>query len=396
MIEPHQNKFHQKLKLWLIYGISGFLIPSFLLPIGVWAISQKPGEFLIARPEDDPTLRKNIDGIKLPESQTNVRVEGRIKPPDITPKKPANTDTSSGSKPSTERTGGSKPSNNESDDSQPSTPRTGSRTPRTPRTGSRKPSTPRNDSSQASTPRNGSRSSNDYSSKEPTFKEIDFVDIPFGILAPGDFQFENRYFHFYRFDGKENQVIQLRLVGSADRRRTNNLSLQPYMFLLDPESKVILQRGSSGDSNKVNDAFVYTKLPTTGTYTIAITSQKPKDKGRYTLALRNDRASYIEDQSTAITTNSPTLPKGNAYDINEFKGKKGQLVSVRVDSVFEEFSPFIVLLNAKGEVVSLDNRQEGRYSALIDRAKLPDDGTYYIVTISRNPQERGRYRLTIF
>lgn len=89
---------------------------------------------------------------------------------------------------------------------------------------------------------------------------------------------------------------------------------------------------------------------------------------------------------------------GGAYNVSNFQGRKNQLISIRVDSVDEEFSPYVALLNSKGQTIAIDKDKDksGVYSALIDRARLPEDDTYYIVITSKNPQERGKYRLTIF
>ncbi|GAB1538824.1 hypothetical protein NUACC21_14880 [Scytonema sp. NUACC21] len=241
-------------------------------------------------------------------------------------------------------------------------------------------------------------SSSVSSFKAPNFREINFVDIAFGVLAPGDYQSQGRYYQFYQFEGRENQLIQIRLSGSVDRRRSNNLSLDPFMFLLDPNNQVLVSRGS-GEANPqgVKDAFIFVRLPVKGTYTIAVTSRNPGDKGRYSLALRDDRASYTLDASNELTQESPIQRKsGSPYNISKFQGKKDQLVSIRVDSIFEEFSPYIVLMNSQGQIIAADNDKDGRYSALIDRAKLPGDDTYYVVVISANGRERGRYRLTVF
>ncbi|MFN6566621.1 peptidase [Dendronalium sp. ChiSLP03b] len=228
----------------------------------------------------------------------------------------------------------------------------------------------------------------------PNAKKINFVDIAFGILSKNDYQSKGRYFHFYQFEGRENQLIQIRLVGSADQRRSNNLNLRPYMFLLDPNNNVVLKRSST---ETTGDAFIFARLPVRGTYTIAVTSQNPGDTGRYSLALRNDRASYTLDESDQLTAQSSTLRQnGSPYNVSTFEGKKNQLVSIRVDSVDEEFSPYIVLLNSQGERIAVDNDKDGLYSALIDRAKLPEDDTYYVIVTSNNPRQRGIYRLTIF
>ena len=262
------------------------------------------------------------------------------------------------------------------------------------------PSRPVN-TSPATKPRTGSQPTRQPSPISPltnlNYKPINFVDFAFGILGRGDFQSQGRYYHFYQFEGRENQLIQIRLGGSTDTRQSNNLSLNPYMFLLDPNNNVIVKRGSVQTTGGIKDAFVFVRLPVQGTYTIAVTSRNPGDKGRYSLALRNDRASYALDESAELTAQSFTLKQNKSpYDVSKFEGKKDQLVSIRADSVFEEFPPYIVLLNSQGKIIAADNSKDGKYSALIDRARLPGDDTYYVVVTSGNPQERGRYRLTLY
>ncbi|OKH51624.1 hypothetical protein NIES2101_17805 [Calothrix sp. HK-06] len=239
-------------------------------------------------------------------------------------------------------------------------------------------------------------------SSSGNYRNINFVDVEIGVLKRGDFQSQGRYFHFYQFEGTENQLIEVRLTGSVDKRRSNNLSLDPFMFLLDSNNQVILTRGSNELSNgqasgRVKSAFAFVRLPATGKYTIAVTSRNPRDSGRYSLALRNDRASYALDKSGVLTTRSSTIRRnGSPYSVSKFQGRRDQLVSIRADSVFEDFSPYVVLLNSRGEVVARDNDKDGRYSALIDRVRLPQDDTYYVVVISAIARERGTYRLTVF
>ncbi|MBD2452436.1 pre-peptidase C-terminal domain-containing protein [Nostoc sp. FACHB-152] len=232
------------------------------------------------------------------------------------------------------------------------------------------------------------------SSGTPAYRKLNFVDIAFGILDKKDFQSQGRPYHFYQFEGRENQLVQLRLLGSTDQRRSNNLSLRPYMLLLDPNNNVILKR-SGGETDR--DAFIFARLPVEGTYTIAVTSQNPGDTGRYSLALRNDRASYILDESGQLTEQNSILKQnGSPYNVSPFQGTKNQLVSIRVDSINEEFSPYIVLLNSKGQRIAANSDRDGKYSALIDRARLPEDGVYYIVVTSSSSKQRGTYRLTLF
>ncbi len=76
-----------------------------------------------------------------------------------------------------------------------------------------------------------------------------------------------------------------------------------------------------------------------------------------------------------MTPQSLKRQDGSVYDISKFQGKKDQLVSIRVDSVYEEFSPYIVLLDSQGKIVAADNAKDGKHSALIDRVRLPKDET---------------------
>ncbi len=107
----------------------------------------------------------------------------------------------------------------------------------------------------------------------PTYKEINFVDVALGILSKSDFQSQGRYFHFYEFEGRENQLVQIRLVGSKDTRRSNNLSLNPLLFLHDPDDNIIVKKGTLEKSSDGDDAFIFARLPKNGIYKIAVTSR---------------------------------------------------------------------------------------------------------------------------
>ncbi|MBV6628294.1 MAG: PPC domain-containing protein, partial [Rivularia sp. (in: Bacteria)] len=234
-------------------------------------------------------------------------------------------------------------------------------------------------------------------SSKPNFKKINFVEIELGVLAPNDYKYQGKYYDFYQFEGRENQLIQLRMIGSDDKRDSSNLSLNPVVMLLDSDNKVIAVRSNRNTSEDVNDAFMFVRLPSKGTYTIAVTSKNPGDIGRYSLAMRNDRASYTLDEFGMLTQQKPILKQNRtAYNVSQFQGSKGQLISIRADSNYEQFSPYIVLLNSKGEIVASDNAKDGKYSALIDRVELPDNGTYYVVVTSSTSKKTGTYRLSIF
>ncbi len=449
-VERNNKNFWNKVDLALITILSSsLLITNYVLPIAALAIPKQSEEFTIAKTPDErqpEAVQQAIEQIPVtqpsPAAKTNQPIESPIPPtpassptPTSTPKPqpsgtgstptptatPSPTPTSTpkpqpsgtGSTPSTQPTPQPNP--------RPSTPTTPKptytqpapqpnprpSTPTTPKPTYTQPAPqpnprPANSVPSRTKPTNNNRNSGGSpvsGSKIPNAKSINFVDIQLGVLAPGDFKSQGRYFHFYQFEGRENQLIQIRLIGSADQRRSNNLNLNPFMILLDPNNNVLAKRssGETGSNGEVKDAFLFVRLPARGVYTIAVTSRNPGEIGRYSLALRNDRASYTLDESDQLTANASKLRNnGSPYNVSKFEGKKDQLVSIRVDSVLEQFSPYIVLLNSKGQVIATDNDKDGRYTALIDRAKLPEDGTYYVVVISSVPQRTGTYRLTIF
>jgi hypothetical protein len=406
-----QQKYRRKLSNVLICCVSSsLLITSNVLPISALGRPHNSQGFIIAKSPDErqpEAVKKGIEQIPASQASVSPRRKTSIESPIQTRRILSNTENSqrtsnassdsSNSRPSGRRSSNSNSNRSSNTASRSSGGRTSNSNANRSNTGSgrvRKPS------SNVATNRN--QNSNNLalsSSTTPTYKEINFVDVALGILSKNDFQSEGRYFHFYEFEGRENQLVQIRLIGSNDTRRSNNLSLKPLLFLHDPDSNIIVKKGALDKGSNGDDAFIFARLPKNGTYKIAVTSQDAGDTGRYSLALRNDRASYTLDESGQLSAKSSTLKQnGGAYNVSNFQGKKNQLVSIRVDSVDEEFSPYVALLNSQGQTIAIDKDKDkdGVYSALIDRARLPEDDTYYIVVTSKNPQERGRYRLTIF
>ncbi len=406
------NNYRRKFNNILICGLSSsLLITSNVLPISALGKPEISQGFIIAKSPDErqpEAVKKGIE--QIPASQASIAPKRKtsVESPIQTRRISSNTENSQGSSNasnsrSTSRASARRASNSNSNRSNSgSASRTsGGRTANSNANRSNAGSgRVRKPSSNVATANNQNLNNSALSSSAtPTYKEINFVDVALGILSKDDFQSQGRYFHFYEFEGRENQLVQIRLIGSNDTRRTNNLSLNPLLFLHDPDNNIIVKKGTLDKNSGGDDAFIFARLPVSGTYKIAVTSQDPGEIGRYSLALRNDRASYTLDESGQLTAKSSTLKQnGGAYNISNFQGKKNQLVSIRVDSVDEEFSPYIALLNSQGQTIAIDKDKDnnGVYTALIDRARLPEDDTYYIVVTSKNPQERGKYRLTIF
>ncbi|MBD2529525.1 peptidase [Nostoc flagelliforme FACHB-838] len=403
--------YRRKLSNVLICCVSsGLLITSNVLPISALGRPQNSQNFLIAKSPDErqpEAVTKAIEQIPVSQAAIAPRRKVSIQSPIQTRRIASNIENSqrtsnSSNDSSTPRSSGRRASNSNSNRSNSTASRSsGGRTSNSNAHRSNAGSgRVRKSSSNVATSRNQNIANSGLSSPAtPTYKEINFVDVALGILSKRDFQSEGRYFHFYEFKGRENQLVQIRLIGSEDTRRSNNLSLKPLLFLHDPDNNIIVKKGALDKTSGGDDAFIFARLPKNGIYKIAVTSQNPGDTGRYSLALRNDRASYTVDELGQLSAKSSTIKQsGSAYNISNFQGKKNQLISIRVDSIDEEFSPYVALLNSQGKMIAIDKDKDknGVYSALLDRARLPEDDTYYIVVTSKNPQERGQYRLTIF
>jgi hypothetical protein len=223
-------------------------------------------------------------------------------------------------------------------------------------------------------------------------QRLNFVDVAFGVLAKGDPVADNRYYHTYYFEGKKNQAIAIRLVGSRDPR----LNLNPVLYLYSPNNKEPLARRFGGE-NTEKSAFLEIRLPEDGTYAVVVTSREPRKEGRYSLALRDDRTNYFLDTAGNLTDQSPRLKQDNSsFQTYEFQGKQGQYVNIRVDSPRAEFSPSVFLINSKREIIATSSDQNYLYQALIERTQLPADDTYYIVVNSVRPNGRGTFRVSMY
>lgn len=120
---------------------------------------------------------------------------------------------------------------------------------------------------------------NPSTSSRPQIRQIRYGSIIPGVLAPGSFQFQGRFFDAYRFTARQGDWINVSLVGSNDSR----LNLEPAFVLLDSANNVVAE--GKQDPAKINVSLKI-KIPAAGNYTIVVTSLRSGDIGRYSLALQ--------------------------------------------------------------------------------------------------------------
>lgn len=107
-----------------------------------------------------------------------------------------------------------------------------------------------------------------------------------GRLSTNDFRFQGRRFQKYLLNGQKDQLIRVSLVGGsatqrrADTLQVNQLLINPVVVLYAPNGQMVEQQPKQ--ANSIN-AVIRTKLPTTGTYNLLVTSATPGAIGRFNL-----------------------------------------------------------------------------------------------------------------
>lgn len=107
-----------------------------------------------------------------------------------------------------------------------------------------------------------------------------------GRLSLSDFRFQGRRFQKFVLTGQKDQLIRVSLVGGsanqgrADTLQANPLLINPVLVLYSPSGQIVEQQPKQANSI---DAVIRTKLPTTGTYNLLVTSANPGNIGRFSL-----------------------------------------------------------------------------------------------------------------
>ncbi|MGA9378965.1 MAG: hypothetical protein WBV73_09370 [Phormidium sp.] len=107
-----------------------------------------------------------------------------------------------------------------------------------------------------------------------------------GRLSTSDFRFQGRRFQKYLLNGQKDQLIRVSLVGgsatqrSGDTLQVNPLLINPVAVLYAPNGQMVEQQPKQENSI---DAVIRTKIPTTGTYNLLVTSATPGAVGRFSI-----------------------------------------------------------------------------------------------------------------
>jgi len=117
---------------------------------------------------------------------------------------------------------------------------------------------------------------------------LNYSDRVNDTLGFKSYQFKNRRFAAYQFQGKKGQLIRISILGGlASERDPNKMIIgsplvNPVLILLDPAGNILAQKPDATDTA---GGVIRLVLPLGGRYVILVTSGDYNTGGRYSLNL---------------------------------------------------------------------------------------------------------------
>lgn len=219
---------------------------------------------------------------------------------------------------------------------------------------------------------------------------IAYGDSVSGALSESDETdlISGTYADFYTFNGNAGAAVVIDLTTS---------DFDSYLYLYDPE----------GVLAAYNDDFITTSrslinyiLPSTGVYTIEVTSFELGETGNYLLKLDLGATRTVEeiswgdslDRDLSMADGLSRLQSGALADDYNFTGGVGDIAVIDLSS--GEFDTYLYLYDPSGELVA-DNDDYGDGSNSFIVYVLPEAGTYTVEVSSYAENETGQYRITL-
>lgn len=215
-----------------------------------------------------------------------------------------------------------------------------------------------------------------------------------GELSTNDNQRRSgKYEDVYEFEGRRGQRVDLRL--RAD-------DFDPYLVVTGPQGFNMANDDEEGGNGSLHSRLVL-ELPADGRYRVSVTTFRPGETGRYSLAAAPAAA------DARITRVEPAAPIQIGQSVNgrlasgqgasntryRFSARRGE--RVRIDASSDAFDTILTLSRPDGtQDVNDDTNIDGRASlnSRIDTV-LSEDGDYTIAVSSYRPDGQGAYRLSL-
>lgn len=164
-----------------------------------------------------------------------------------------------------------------------------------------------------------------------------------------------------------------------------------YLLVIGPDGNLIAKDSDSGTGN---NARISTELPTTGVYTVIVTTFMPQEIGSYNLSWRPlTEAELMLTGSTngQLNESSSMLEDERFYDVHFLEGIAGERLTIDLTS--GDFDAYLELVGPDGRVVAINDNDGVGLNARV-MIELPITGTYQIIATSHTAAEEGDYSLT--
>lgn len=187
-----------------------------------------------------------------------------------------------------------------------------------------------------------------------------------------------RYAQFYRFEGRRDDVISVRMA------RTSDGNLDSFLAIADASLRELSSNDdTAGSQNAAIENFV---LPADGMYYIIATRYERANgatAGGYTLQMENTGSVFSGVETGALRLEYGSSVVGFIEDaapetLYAFQGQQGDVITLAMSRSDGNLDPFLTLLDSSMNVLASDDDSAGQQNARIDRFTLPSTGIYYV------------------
>lgn len=202
------------------------------------------------------------------------------------------------------------------------------------------------------------------------------------LSAGGPTLDDDSLYERYSFQGTRGQKLTLTLVSDE---------FDTYLTLFDPGGEAVAQNDDVSEGS--NNSYISTTLTQDGTYTVFANAYDQTGSGRYALSvIPSPTNGFILQNSGTLDTGELVLTDGSAYDKYFFEGRRGQAVTIDMNST--DFDTYLVLLDpAYEKIAENDDISPSNINSQITTI-LPSDGIYTIWANGYDSNEQGQYSIT--
>jgi len=236
---------------------------------------------------------------------------------------------------------------------------------------------------------------NEDISPDRSAKEISFGTEKTGSLEETDGMSRRRIeipADDYTFAGNEGVSVLIDLSTSY---------FDTYLYLYDPAGNLVAENDDFGGISRSVIMYI---LPSSGTYTVEVTSYDEEGTGEYRISLLSDwdvsrERSVTEifygrtlNESLSAFDGTSRLRPGSLADDYKFTGSSEDSVVIDLES--DDFDSFLFLYAPDGTLVA-ENDDFGSTSRSYIWYKLASSGTYTVEVTSYESNSVGDYRITL-